>query len=654
MSPSATPPVFSHGTTEVAVPARRVSAGPLSANIDRGALRHITFDGIEVVRQIDFPIRDHNWATLDPVVTSEHLHESAAGFSYERHLEVEGGALIVRLRYDAGSDGGLSARAEISAERDFRTNRTSFTVLHPPELAIGRSVRSTAPDGTTQEVVLSEHISPSQPLKNIAGLGFTSGDLCVDISFDGEVFEMEDQRNWSDASFKTYGRPLGEPFPYVLSAGTALEQAVRLTIRSTAAACSSTPGTSNDSTTSAVAATVDVGVESVGSLPSVLLGGEAHWLPSPAQAALLERTRFDALLLRVTPQECGPLLAEARPALDACDGSLNLEIVLADDEPFDAQLRSVADACMAAGADPTHVIALPRAYLASHQPEGPWPTGPGPEVATAAARRAFPHARIGSGMLTNFTELNRCRHPDADSDFFTHGNSAIVHAADDLSVVETLDTLPAIFATARAIHGARPYRLGLTAIGMRTNPHGGEVSGNPRQKRITMAKWDPRARALFGAGWAVGALAATTGFDIEAIALAAPIGPFGVLSSPGRIERAWYDDHPEAVVHPIFHVLRALGAHTADVNEVHGLPDGVVGLALSRPDDPIRVIIANLSQSSHRIRIETAVRATSLDTRAFATAAGDPDWVETSLAPLAQPDLVLARTAVLFLDLERS
>ena len=29
----------------------------------------------------------------------------------------------------------------------------------------------------------------------------------------GDVFEMEDQRNWTDASFKTYCTPLRQPFP---------------------------------------------------------------------------------------------------------------------------------------------------------------------------------------------------------------------------------------------------------------------------------------------------------------------------------------------------------------------------------------------------------------------------------------------------------
>src|SRR3712207_9295379 len=47
---------------------------------------------------------------------------------------------------------------------------------------------------------------------------------------EGDTFEMEDQRNWTDASYKTYVRPLALPWPYTLAAGSELEQAVTVTV----------------------------------------------------------------------------------------------------------------------------------------------------------------------------------------------------------------------------------------------------------------------------------------------------------------------------------------------------------------------------------------------------------------------------------------
>ena len=47
---------------------------------------------------------------------------------------------------------------------------------------------------------------------------------------EGDTFEMEDQRNWTDASYKTYVRPLALPWPYTLASGAALDQSVTLTV----------------------------------------------------------------------------------------------------------------------------------------------------------------------------------------------------------------------------------------------------------------------------------------------------------------------------------------------------------------------------------------------------------------------------------------
>jgi hypothetical protein len=47
-------------------------------------------------------------------------------------------------------------------------------------------------------------------------------------------------------------------------------------------------------------------------------------------------------------------------------------------------------------------------------------------------------------MLSTFTELNRKRPEATLFDFITHATCSTVHAADDRSVMEALETLPAI------------------------------------------------------------------------------------------------------------------------------------------------------------------------------------------------------------------
>src|SRR6185295_16382542 len=46
------------------------------------------------------------------------------------------------------------------------------------------------------------------------------------FSFSGDLFELEDQRNWGDASYKTYCTPLRKGFPRKVASGTEIGQSV--------------------------------------------------------------------------------------------------------------------------------------------------------------------------------------------------------------------------------------------------------------------------------------------------------------------------------------------------------------------------------------------------------------------------------------------
>ena len=65
-----------------------------------------------------------------------------------------------------------------------------------------------------------ELIDPVQPMMDLRALTHEPAPgLRVTCRMEGDTFEMEDQRNWTDASYKTYVRPLALPWPYTLAAG---------------------------------------------------------------------------------------------------------------------------------------------------------------------------------------------------------------------------------------------------------------------------------------------------------------------------------------------------------------------------------------------------------------------------------------------------
>ena len=111
----------------------------------------------------------------------------------------------------------------------FLTNRTGFVVLHPVVGVASRPVTIEHVDGSIENSRFPEIINPLQPMMDLRALTHEPvAGLRVSCRMEGDTFEMEDQRNWTDASYKTYVRPLALPWPYELPAGEEFGQSVTL------------------------------------------------------------------------------------------------------------------------------------------------------------------------------------------------------------------------------------------------------------------------------------------------------------------------------------------------------------------------------------------------------------------------------------------
>lgn len=603
------------GTPEAPASARTVRKGDLSLLLDGETIRSLSWKGVEFVRGITWPVRDESWITLAPEIVSENLDDEADPARYEQVFSVGKGALSCRLAAAFGSDGTVTADIEMTANRDFKTNRAGFTILHPLDGVAGRPLVIRHSDGSEERSVFPKHISPGQPAIDIVGLRHAIKGVEVDISFSGEIFEMEDQRNWTDASYKTYCVPLAFPFTYTISKGETVRQGVRISV-----------GGSPEGGIGEARDKVEIVRD--GDFPEIALALEKGWEPARKSVGAIAKTGVKSLQVRIGPDIDKNFLDAARNLGEALNASFDVEIVLAQEAEPEACLRQAANILDEAGIVPKRVIALPELYLKSYQPSGPWPEGPTPGDCIAAARSVFGSARIGGGVLTNFTEFNRCRPNPAQCDYVTHSTTAIVHAADDRSVSETIEAMPYVFDSAAHAANGKPYRLGMTTIGMRSNPYGAGVADNPEQVRGTMAMYDPRQRGLFAAAFAVSAVAAMQGFPVEVVALAGPAGPFAIVAEPQPVPRPYYDKSPGAAVYPVYHVVRATAAMSGQPRlKVTGLKPGITAIGVARPDGA-ELIFANLGEAPAKVRLEAPGNVLLLGTGNFADAVADPDWLE--------------------------
>ena len=101
------------------------------------------------------------------------------------------------------------------AAEDFQTCRTGFVILHPLKGFVGKKVTVEHADGTIEKSVIPEEIVPDQPFLLVRAMTHSPlRGVTAELRMEGDTWEAEDHRNWTDASFKTYSRPLSLPYPY--------------------------------------------------------------------------------------------------------------------------------------------------------------------------------------------------------------------------------------------------------------------------------------------------------------------------------------------------------------------------------------------------------------------------------------------------------
>jgi D-apionolactonase len=613
------------GTEEIDPSFRRLAAGALSVELENGALRYVRLGEHEVIRAIAFLVRDENWGTFAPTLTNLRIEETADAFAvtYDANCADASRQLDYSAVIRGRSDGSL--RFEVSAQprTDVLTNRTGFIVLHPLKGVAGASLRVLHADGGELTMRLPEEIDPVQPLKNICALTHevTPG-VSVICRMEGDVFEMEDQRNWSDASFKTYVRPLARPWPYRLPAGETFTQAVTIDCSGPLPAAPHVRG--------GAATTVTIGAPA-GAVPLLGLGlpaeDAAHAL---AAADLLRRLAPRQLLATFDARRHGAAeLAAHRRVAEITGAAVALEIVIPGGPDPAAELMPIAAAVANAGLAPASVAVFPQQDLRSVLPGTPWPAMPSAAAIAEAARAAFPGLPLGGGMFSYFTELNRKRPPAGFHDYITHATCPIVHAADDRSVMETLECLPYIVRSTRAFIGATPYHVGPSQIGCRDNPYGAAISPNPDDRRVCLARNDPRQRGLFNAAWTLGYIATLARCGVEAVTMAAPTGPFGVIHRRTDLPQPWYDDLDGPAVYPAYHVLAGMfGASGVPLLATQVSRPGVAAFAVREGERTV-LWLANLRGETCEVELEGAssAGATVLDAAAFTDAATDPNFM---------------------------
>lgn len=618
-----------YGTDEPVPEQRVLTAGPVTATLESGQLRWIRIGEAEAIRAIAFIVRDRIWGTPTPQISNLRIEESGGGFavSFDALCRTQDGDIAWHGEFTGTPDGTIRCLGVARPEKDFLTGRTGFVILHPLKGVVGNTMTVEHTDGTVEQTRIPEAIVPDQPFLLVRAMTHEPmPGVRATIRMEGDSWETEDHRNWTDASLKTYCRPLSLPWPYTIPAGSEVRHTVTLSF------------TGNLPTAPA----------REGGPVSVRLGGESGRMPKVGLSVLpedAERALGVAELVKLAgPQhlncridlreaEVSKPLAAYRQLAQQTGAEVVLEIIIPGERTPPQELAGAAAAVGGAGLKPAAVVVTPAADLKSYPPGTPFPPGvPGWEEIAAAARAAFPGVRLGGGMLSNFTELNRKRPPKGLFDFITHATSALVHAADDRSVMETLESIGHIIRATKALIGDAAYRIGPSHIGNSFNPYGATYAENPDNRRIAMARVDPRHRGLFGAAWHLGFLSQVAKGGIEAATLASPVGEFGIAYAKLPHAQPWFDEAKDARVYPVYHVIRGIAAAAGATHVAAESGDSERLRALAWRDGNVTHLwLANLREVPLEVRLEGVAdkaRLWMLDEATFDQAVRDPRFAD--------------------------
>lgn len=589
-------------------------AGPLVAALDGIELRWIRLGETEVLHGIYAAIRDDGWGTLPVEVMSIEREIGDTGFLVQFEARSRQGPIDITWggRIEGNASGTIVFSFEGCARSTFQYCRIGLNVLHPASAA-GRPFHGQSPEGPVSGL-LPTHLEPPPVVDGVYyGLFPAVSSLSVEVAdgvdvltaFEGDLFEMEDQRNWTDASFKTYSTPLALGVPLAATPGKRFAQAVRLSVHAARPPA-------RRAITSPVS--IELGELLERRLPALGLGLPDDLAPpTPSERELLAALALDHVRTDLHPGENGWHGRLEAATVYAC--ALDTKLELALHLPTDAEVSSGEALTALTEAPLARILVLAEGCL----------TTPG-ELVNAVRdtlRELGVECPVGGGTDAFFADLNM-EQPDQDAmDFVGYSITPQVHAFDDASIMETASIQGLTVQTARAWSGSRPIAVTAVSLRMRHNPYA--ISESSTGAGELPASVDHRQASLLCAAWSLASLASLAYAGAGSVTYFETVGWRGVLEHElGSPNPDLFRSEP-ATTFPVYHALAAVADCRAGalVACYSSAADSRVSSLAVQMENALRVLVVNLTprrQTAELARLPCrAVAARTLDVAAART-----------------------------------
>lgn len=546
----------------------KLAAGPLTLLYQNGIISSIQLGEYEIVQRIYMALRDEFWNTIHPQITPVLIENDSSSFritfkALHREKDVN---FLWRGELSGEKDGTLCYSMHGEALSTFKRNRVGFCVLHPLELCAGRACTIKTIDGEIKEETFPVFISPFQPIKDIRQLSYKISSYgSVSILFEGDTFEMEDQRNWTDASFKTYSTPLSKPLPVTVTQGSIIQQSVTLKVESFKPLRKAAP--------KPIEIKIPETTQNLRPLPRIGVSHASKEQLTPFAVEMIQKLSLTHLRFDIEA-DSSSIISEMENYANHClHLGIPSELAIYFTPDYEAEIQLISKVLRATQI-PVSTFLIYRKDQAVTSAETISHISP-------ALNLYNPMALIGSGTDSYFVEINR-NHPNTELfDLLCYSATPQVHTFDNDAIMNNLSGIAETLRTAALFQG-------------RAKPAISTLSLRPRN-RFRPQKFggaDPRQQGLFAASWLLGALMHCITAEAASVTFFESIGPAGLIPSQ------------KEAVYPLYHILASIGEMRGSLARVCSCsePNRIASVALWS-ESSMMLLVANLTDTIQQVTI---------------------------------------------------